>query len=250
MTDIDVELTPGRTVNLGVTTPSVSLGVDTPSVTLGVDTPSITLDVHVVATSGGGGGGASALDDLTDVTITTPATDQVLKYNGSGWVNGTGGGGVADHGALTGLADDDHPAYQRNTTTVVNATSFTLTAADQFGIVVNAGETITLPDAATNEGRTVWALGLADFYVATAGTDTFDGANTSVSFEANTIAEFVAVDGSALGAGWLWLPVNRNSDHPYTPTTAGDWAGTAPDRVGDALDRLAAAFTANALTLP
>jgi hypothetical protein len=28
------------------------------------------------------------LDSLTDVTITTPATDQVLKYNGTAWVNG------------------------------------------------------------------------------------------------------------------------------------------------------------------
>jgi len=35
------------------------------------------------------------LDSLTDVTITSPTTDQVLKYNGSGWVNGAGatGGG-------------------------------------------------------------------------------------------------------------------------------------------------------------
>lgn len=29
------------------------------------------------------------LDKLTDVVITTPATDQVLKYNGTNWVNGS-----------------------------------------------------------------------------------------------------------------------------------------------------------------
>ena len=34
----------------------------------------------------------SDLDDLSDVTITSPASNQVLKYNGSAWVNGTGGG--------------------------------------------------------------------------------------------------------------------------------------------------------------
>lgn len=34
-------------------------------------------------------GGASALDDLTDVTITGASTGQVLKYNGSAWVNDT-----------------------------------------------------------------------------------------------------------------------------------------------------------------
>lgn len=35
----------------------------------------------------GGGGGASALDDLTDVTITSPTEDDDLRYNGSFWVN-------------------------------------------------------------------------------------------------------------------------------------------------------------------
>jgi hypothetical protein len=34
-----------------------------------------------------GGGGATALDDLTDVVITTPAAGQVLRHTGSGFVN-------------------------------------------------------------------------------------------------------------------------------------------------------------------
>lgn len=33
--------------------------------------------------------GYGTLDNLTDVTITSPATGQILKYNGSQWVNGT-----------------------------------------------------------------------------------------------------------------------------------------------------------------
>ena len=32
-------------------------------------------------------GGASALDDLSDVTLTTPSSGQTLSYNGSQWVN-------------------------------------------------------------------------------------------------------------------------------------------------------------------
>lgn len=35
-------------------------------------------------------GGASALDDLTDVTITSPATNDRLAYNGTVWVNSAG----------------------------------------------------------------------------------------------------------------------------------------------------------------
>lgn len=38
--------------------------------------------------SSGGGGGGGTLDSLTDVTITSPATGDVLVYNGTNWVNG------------------------------------------------------------------------------------------------------------------------------------------------------------------
>lgn len=38
-------------------------------------------------TTASGGGGGGALNDLSDVTITTPSSAQVLRYNGSGWVN-------------------------------------------------------------------------------------------------------------------------------------------------------------------
>lgn len=37
--------------------------------------------------SGGGGGGVMALADLVDVLLNSPATGQILKYNGTKWVN-------------------------------------------------------------------------------------------------------------------------------------------------------------------
>ena len=46
--------------------------------------------------SGGGGGGSSNLTGLTDVTITSASNGQVLKYNGTAWVNGTDAGGAVD----------------------------------------------------------------------------------------------------------------------------------------------------------
>jgi hypothetical protein len=55
---------------------------------------------------------ASTLDDLTDVVITTPATDEVLKYDGTNWVNGTGGGGG---GQFFGTAAVKAIAYNANT---------------------------------------------------------------------------------------------------------------------------------------
>lgn len=39
------------------------------------------------------------------------AEEAVYCYTGSAWVVASGGGGASDHGALTGLADDDHTQY-------------------------------------------------------------------------------------------------------------------------------------------
>ena len=47
------------------------------------------------------GGGASAINNLTDVTISGASNGQVLKYNGSAWVNAADSGGPADTDALS-----------------------------------------------------------------------------------------------------------------------------------------------------
>jgi hypothetical protein len=52
------------------------------------------------------GGGASALNDLSDVSISGETAGQVLKYNGTNWVNdtdNTGGGGGGGGGLPTGV---------------------------------------------------------------------------------------------------------------------------------------------------
>lgn len=50
-----------------------------------------------------GGGGASAINDLSDVTISSPANGQVLKYNGSAWVNAADA--TSGTGTFVGLTD-------------------------------------------------------------------------------------------------------------------------------------------------
>lgn len=47
-------------------------------------------------------GGAVDLDDLSDVTITSAASGNVLKYNGTKWVNGSVAEVPATSGASTG----------------------------------------------------------------------------------------------------------------------------------------------------
>jgi len=38
-------------------------------------------------------------------------TNKLLIYNGASWIEISSGSGVTDHGALTGLTDDDHTQY-------------------------------------------------------------------------------------------------------------------------------------------
>lgn len=42
---------------------------------------------EIIDNLGGGGGGASALTDLSDVTLTSPSSGESLCYDGSKWVN-------------------------------------------------------------------------------------------------------------------------------------------------------------------
>ena len=66
-----------------------------------------TLQAFAPVDQSGGGGGSSTLGGLSDVTITTPSSGQVLKYNGSAWINdtdATGAGGSlsdGDYGDIT-----------------------------------------------------------------------------------------------------------------------------------------------------
>jgi len=51
------------------------------------------------------------ISGLADVSTSSVASGHFLQYNGASWINAAGaGGGVTDHGALTGLEDDDHSA--------------------------------------------------------------------------------------------------------------------------------------------
>lgn len=56
--------------------------------------------------------GTLNLNDLSNVSVASPSTHNVLAYNGSSWVASASlQSGVTDHGALTGLSDDDHSQY-------------------------------------------------------------------------------------------------------------------------------------------
>jgi hypothetical protein len=58
-------------------------------------------------------GATTGADGLSGLVPQPLAGDEVKWLRGDGtWASGGSGGGVTDHGDLTGLADDDHPQYQ------------------------------------------------------------------------------------------------------------------------------------------
>lgn len=53
------------------------------------------------AAQSGGSGGSSTLSGLADVTLSNPSNGQILKYNGSKWVNGNESSGITVDSAMS-----------------------------------------------------------------------------------------------------------------------------------------------------
>lgn len=85
--------------------------------------------VKWAAVSGGGGGGA--LDDLSDVTITAAATGDLLRYNGTAWVDYPDSNfqaADADLTAIAGLSASNDDVLQRKSGAWANRTMAQLIA--------------------------------------------------------------------------------------------------------------------------
>ena len=100
-----------------------------------------TTDSITINATGGTGGGAAVLDDLTDVAITTPSSGQVLKYNGTSWVNGTDAtsSGVSFSSIVVAGQSTVTADSLTDTLTLVAGTNVTLTTdATTDAITINA----------------------------------------------------------------------------------------------------------------
>ena len=156
---------------------------------------SLTID-----SAGGGGGGATALEDLTNVSTTTPNTGQVLKWAGTEWApaaDATGGGGsgiaLTDLSVGTeGTASGDGDVSYNNVTGV-----FTYTPPDtsSFLTSVPAQSFASL----TGKPTTIAGYGITDAfdgaYNSLTGKPTlFDGAFSSLTGKPTTISGYGITD--------------------------------------------------------
>jgi hypothetical protein len=93
-------------------------------------------------------GGAIGVDDIvagTNVTVEKSPDNQQITISASG----SGGGGTSDHGALTGLTDDDHLQYAKSLTAAYINSNTTLSGGPGL-YIVNNQSTVTLPGTLTS----------------------------------------------------------------------------------------------------
>ena len=175
-------------------------------------TTNATTDTITITGSGGG-----TLDALSDVVITAPSTNQVLKYDGSNWINGTdatGGGGAT---------------------------------SDSFTIIAVAGQSNVVADSSTDTLTFVNGTGIS--ITTNATTDTITIASTVA---AGATAFTGLSDRSDLTVDQFYLPaitrlvVTANGFSAYR----FDQYGTADDPTIYAISGTTIAFDLNALTSP
>lgn len=117
------------------------------------------------------GGGATNLDGLTDVVITTPASTQILQFNGTNWVNAAAPAGGGATN-LDGLTDVVIAAPATDQVLRFNGTNWVNAAAPGGG-----GGTVTQVDGGAGLTGTVTTTGSLAV-----------GAGTGISVSANAVA--------------------------------------------------------------
>ena len=139
----------------------------------------------------GTGSGAVNLDDLTDVQITSPASTQVLSYNGTQWVNapapvggGGGGGGVGASGRFL-IATPDASTTIKDAADLVLTAGAGIAAALQGALNANSrvlilGPTITL-DASVDVTSGVDVLSEGTRIIGHAALDSWAGGTSRLS---------------------------------------------------------------------
>src|SRR5262245_10148368 len=145
-------------------------------------------------------GGVAALDDLSDVTLTSPATSEVLTYNGSAWVNqaAAGGGNSPEYAFATPPTSGWSWVNQGGATV----------ASDAYG------ELLTWPNSGVNNWRLrVRSITHSSAYSVTARLDTVWSRITSGSIYSGLVlrdsasGKFVALGLFANGSSEVIVPL-------------------------------------------
>ena len=155
----------------------------------------------------------NSISDVSDVVLSTPQAGQVLKYNGSEWVNGTdnagsGGGGGAAGGSLGVGADDS---------------TIRLIEAGESFLIKGAGSVTTASDAEGN----ITVTGSSTFGAIDVNGGAIDG--TAIGANAHTTIKGTVITATTNFAGNITGNVTGNTAGVHTGNVTGDLTG---DHVG------------------
>ena len=193
--------------------------------------------------------GVSTLDGLTDVVITTPTTNQVLKYDGTNWVNGTDA--TSGTGTLDGLSDvtittpTNNQVLKYNGTSWVNGTDAGAAGTNTFSTIAVAGQSSVEADTSTDTLTLVAGTGIS--ITTSAGTDTV----TITSTVTGGVSTFSALTDSASATiDQIYLPAITRLDVTANSVNAYrfDQYGTADNPTVYAINGTTIAFNLSTLT--
>ena len=165
------------------------------------------------------------IDGLSDVTITTPSTGQVIKYNGTAWINDTDAAGTsAAWGAITGTlsaqTDLQSALDGKSTTSHDHAGVYQPVDGDLTAIAALAGTAGILTKTAAD----TWALDTST-YSTTAHSHTLDGLS-DVTITTPASGHVLSYNGSAwvnsapAGGGVSWATYTGTDSVPVvTPAS-------------------------------
>lgn len=201
--------------------------------------------------------GLLALDDLTDVVITTPANPSYLRYNGTSWVDVTAAtvasdiGSSVDHGTLSGLTDDDHDQYIYDTPSTTRTNIITpsnnqtplilrgpTSTADLFLITNNAGSSELF---VIDSNSDIYFAGDQIFFNHDDGTD---GGYIQIGRSSTGLGGYVNLSTTGTGLGGRiiantngaqdagFLTMNSNGDSRGGNIDLGAAIGTSTERSG------------------
>lgn len=194
--------------------------------------------------TGGGGGGASTLNDLTDVTITSPTTDQVLKYNGSQWENSNANTSSLPAGTIQMFGGSVAPTgwFICDGSTISQSTYAALfgVLGTKYNTGGEPGGTFRLPDARGRVpvGGSVDATSGSPAYTFTArdrgnvgGAETHTLTSAQIPAHNHPVSLTTAVSGdhthnSSTGVPGVNTPGNFNDPPPYVMITDGGGLAT------------------------
>jgi len=174
------------------------------------------------------GVGALGLDDLSDVSITTPAVYETVVYNGSGWVNSTlqlgtntNGNYMSDVTAGTGIAVTHTPSEGSSATIAVDETYNRLVPT---GTVVQYAGTVAPSGWLVCDGTAVSRTTYSALWTALGTTSSVWGqGDASTTFNLPNMVSRLPYGGNT-GAVSPTITISANTDHSHTANSGNQSA--------------------------